>query len=227
MDHTSPGSSVHGDSLGKNTGVGCHALLQGIFLTQGSNPGLLHCRQILYHLSHQGSPRILGWVAYPFSRGTFWPGNWIRVSCITHGFFTSWATREAPEVAQSCTTLCDPMDYTVHGILQARILEWVASLLQGILPTQGLNQGLPHCRQILYQLSHQGSPRILEWVAYPFFSGSSWPRNRTGFSCILYQLSSQGSPISLSLPGTEPVTPEVGAQSPNHWTIRKVWWQIN
>jgi len=43
------------DSSGKNTGVGCHFLLQGIFPTQGSNPGLLHCRQILYHLSHQGS----------------------------------------------------------------------------------------------------------------------------------------------------------------------------
>ena len=43
------------DFLGKNTGVGCHFLLQGIFLTQGSNPGLLHCRQTLYHLSHQGS----------------------------------------------------------------------------------------------------------------------------------------------------------------------------
>ena len=51
-----PGSSVHGDSSGKNTGVGCHALLQGIFPTQGSNSGLPHCRQILYHLSPQGSP---------------------------------------------------------------------------------------------------------------------------------------------------------------------------
>ena len=45
------------DSLGKNTGVGIHFLLQGNFLTQGSNPGLLHCRQVLYCLSHQGSPR--------------------------------------------------------------------------------------------------------------------------------------------------------------------------
>ena len=54
-----PGSSVHGDSPGKNAGVGCHALLQGIFPTQGSNPGLPHCRQILYQLSHKGSPRIL------------------------------------------------------------------------------------------------------------------------------------------------------------------------
>ena len=94
------------------------------------------------------------------------------------------------KVAQSCPTLCDPMDYTVHGILQARILEWVAvpfsrgssqprssalqvdslpvelpgkpkntgvsrlSLLQQIFPTQESNQGLLHCRQILYQLNY-------------------------------------------------------------------------
>ena len=44
------------NSPGKNTGVGSHSLFQGIFLTQGSNPGLLHCRQILYHLSYQGRP---------------------------------------------------------------------------------------------------------------------------------------------------------------------------
>ena len=54
-DCNPPGSSVHGDSPGQNTGVGCHALLQGIFPTEGSNPGLLHCRQILYHLSYQRS----------------------------------------------------------------------------------------------------------------------------------------------------------------------------
>ena len=57
MDYSLPGSFVHGDSPVKNTGVGCQALLQGIFLTQGSNPHLLHCRQILYHLSHQGSSK--------------------------------------------------------------------------------------------------------------------------------------------------------------------------
>ena len=57
MDGSPPGSSVHGDSPGKNTGVGCQALLQGIFPTQGSNSGLPHCRRILYQLSHQGSPR--------------------------------------------------------------------------------------------------------------------------------------------------------------------------
>ena len=72
------------------------------------------------------------------------------------------------------------------------------SFLQGIFPTQGLNSGLQDCRQILYLLSHKGSPRILEWVAYPFPRGSSWPRNWTQVSCIVggfYQLSYQGSPI--------------------------------
>ena len=56
MDYSPPGSSVHGDSLGKNTGVGCQAFLQGILPTQGLNSGLPHCRQILYLLSHQESP---------------------------------------------------------------------------------------------------------------------------------------------------------------------------
>ena len=58
------------------------------------------------------------------------------------------------------------------------------SLLQGIFPIQGSNPGLLHCRWILSQVSHKGSPRILEWVAYPFFSGSSWSRNWTRVSCM-------------------------------------------
>ena len=124
------------------------------------------------------------------------------------------------KVAQSCLILCDPMDYTVHGILQARILEWIPfpfsrgssqprspalqvdslpaepqgkpkntgvgslPLLHRSFPTQELKWGLPHCRQILYQLSYKGSPRILEWVAYLFSSRSSQPRNQTRVSCI-------------------------------------------
>ena len=58
VDCSPPGSSVHGDSLGKNTGVGCHAVLQGTFLTQGLNPGLLHCRRNVYHLSLQGRNQV-------------------------------------------------------------------------------------------------------------------------------------------------------------------------
>ena len=75
MDCSLPGSSAHGDSPGQNTRVGCCVLLQGIVPMQGSNPGLPRCRQILYHLSHQGSPRILKWISYPFSRGTSQPRN--------------------------------------------------------------------------------------------------------------------------------------------------------
>ena len=56
MDCSPPSYSVHGDSAGQNTGVGSLSLLQRIFPTQESNPGLPHCRQILYQLSHQGSP---------------------------------------------------------------------------------------------------------------------------------------------------------------------------
>ena len=71
MDCNQPGSSVHGDSPGKKTGVDRRALLQGIFPTQQSNPSLPHFRLILYHLNHQGNLRILEWVAYPFPRGIF------------------------------------------------------------------------------------------------------------------------------------------------------------
>ena len=65
-------------------------------------------------------------------------------------------------VTRLCLTLCDTMDCSppgssVHGILQAKILEWVAI---PIFLTQGLNPKLPHCRPILYQLSHQGSPNL-------------------------------------------------------------------
>ena len=81
------------------------------------------------------------------------------------------------KVTPSCPTLCDPMDHTVHGILQARILDWVA---------------LPFS-----QLSHRGSPRMLEWVAYCFSRGIFLTQelNQGLLLCrqILYQLSYEGS----------------------------------
>ena len=71
---------------------------------------------------------------------------------------TSWQMKVKVNVTQSCLTLCDHMDYTAHGILQARILEWIAfPFFRGYFPTQGSNPGLPHCRRILYQLSYEGS----------------------------------------------------------------------
>ena len=108
---------------------------------------------------------------------------------------------------------CSLPGSSIHGISQTRVLEWVAiafsapalqadslpaepqgkpkntrvgslSLLQRIFPTQDSYQDLLHCRWVLYQLSHKGTPRTLEWVAYPFSSGSSQPRNQTGVFCI-------------------------------------------
>ena len=76
---------------GQNTGVCSLFLFQGIF----PNPGLPHCRQTLYQLSHKQSQRTLEWVAYPFSRGSSWPRNRTRVFRITGRFFTNWAIREA------------------------------------------------------------------------------------------------------------------------------------
>ena len=75
---------------GQNTGVGSLSLLQGIFPTQGWNPGLPRCRRILYQLSHKGNLRILDWVAYPFSCTSSQPTNWTSVCCIAGGFFTNW-----------------------------------------------------------------------------------------------------------------------------------------
>ena len=83
------------NSPGRNIGVGRFSLLQGTFPTQGSNPGLQHCRWNLYQLSHRGSPRIVEWVAYPFSRGSSWLRNQTGVSCFAGRFFTKWAIKEA------------------------------------------------------------------------------------------------------------------------------------
>ena len=134
MDYSLPGSSVHGDSAGKNTGVGCHALLQRIFPTQESILHLPHCRWILYHLSHQGSPRILEWVAYPFSSRSSQSRNEIGVFCIAGGFFTSWATREGngTPLQYSCLEKSHGwislVGYSPWGCKQLNTTEWLHSL---------------------------------------------------------------------------------------------------
>ena len=83
------------NSLGQNTGVGSHSLLQEILPTQGLNLGFLHYRQISYQLRHKESPRILEWVSYPFSREFSWPRNQTSVSYVAGGFFANWAIRGA------------------------------------------------------------------------------------------------------------------------------------
>ena len=129
------------NSPGQNTGVGSLSLLQGIFPTQGSNPGLPHCKQTIYQLSHKGSPSII--VAAAAAKllqscptlcvlidgslpGSSVPGilqartlEWVAISF--------YACTHAKSL-HSCPTLCDPMDSRapgcfVHSILPARILE--------------------------------------------------------------------------------------------------------
>ena len=122
---------------------------------------------------------------YPMSKAKEKPQQDSRRGEIT--FRIKFHTPQRYSESESCSVVSDSL--RPHGLYGP----WNApgqntgvgslSLLQGI-PTLESNPGLPRCRQIHYQLSHQGSSRILEWVAYPFSSGSSQPRNRNDVSCI-------------------------------------------
>ena len=145
--------------------VGWHHRLDGHEF--GWTPGVGDGQECLAWCSSWGckesdTTEWLNWTEKPWALAFSWP----------------YSVGKKVKVTQSCLTLCDPMDYTVHGILQARIQEWVAFLFSRESSQQGSNLGLPHCSWIHYQLSHKGNLRILEWVAYPFSSGCSWPRNQ-------------------------------------------------
>ena len=108
----------------------------------------------------------VGLLAESDHNGSFvlWWSEWKLLSCV-------WLF-VTPQTIQS-------MEFSRQNTGVGRL-----SLLQGIFPTQRSNPGFPHCRWILYQLSHKVSQSILEWVAYPFPRGSSWPRNQTRVPCI-------------------------------------------
>ena len=109
--------------------------------------------------------------------------------------FTKWSLGVCVKVAQLC--FCYPMDCSTWNSPGQNTGVGCLSLPQGFFPTQGSNPGLPPCRRILYCLSHQGSPRILQWVAYPFSRDLPDPGIKLGspaLQAILYQLSYQGSP---------------------------------
>ena len=152
------------NSLGQNTGVGSLSLLQGIFPTQGSNPGLPHCRQIFYQLNHKWSPRILEWITYPFSSRSSQPRNRTRVYCIAGGFFTNWVIREA---------FATP---------------WTIQSMEFSRPEYCNGKPFPSPRDLPNPEIEPRSPALqvnsLKWVAYPFSCGSSWLRNWTRVSCI-------------------------------------------
>ena len=151
---------------GWNTGVDSHSLLQGFFPTQGSNPGLLHCRQILYHLSHKGNPRILEWVACPFSSRFSRPRNWTRVSCFAGGFFTNWALKAGGETPYSASRTEVGAQRSWRGHSSACLAAWSALVLFAPWPSRGPPDflSLPECGvQIwrnLEQLSGVSDDRI-------------------------------------------------------------------
>ena len=101
-------------------------------------------------------------------------------------------------VAQSCLTLSNPMDYSppgspVHGILQGTILEWVAiRFSRGIFATQGSNLSPPHGRQILYQMTYQGSPPEMFWNV---LKEKSWALSNQNH-CLLFKLRPPENPTS-------------------------------
>ena len=96
---------------------GSLSLLQGIFPTQGSNPGLLHCRWILYHLSHKGSPRILEWVAYPFSSGSSETRNPTRVSCIAGDSLPTELTGNMCSLTGMFYNFCNHLYFLSHSVV--------------------------------------------------------------------------------------------------------------
>ena len=102
--------------------------------------------------------KILEWVAISFSRGSSWRRDWTWVSCITGRFFTIWATSESESHSVVPDSLQPHGLYSPWNSPDQNTEVGSLSLLQGIFPTQGLNPGVPYCRQILYQLSHKGSP---------------------------------------------------------------------
>ena len=167
--------------------MGSLSLLQGIFPIQGSNPhllSLLHWQAGSLPVVPPGKlhPSVL---PDPFSLGRIYTQASLMAQTVKNlpakqeTQVQSLGQEDPLEkgMATHFSILAgNPPGSSVHGIRQARILEGCHSLLQGIFPTQGLNPGLLHCRQILYFLSHQGSPRTLEWVAYPFCR-SSRPKN--------------------------------------------------
>ena len=147
------------------------SLLQQIFLTQESNRGLLHCKRILYQLSYQGSPRrakVKGKVAsdslqphslsMEFSRPEYWSGQPFP----SPGDLANPGIESRSPAVEADSLPAEPQGKprnTGGGSL---------SLLQRVFPTEESNQGLLHCKRILYQLSYQGSLPLNLSIVYFF-----------------------------------------------------------
>ena len=182
-----------------------------LILGLGRSPGEGNGNPLQY--SCQDNPMDRGaWraIVHRVAKGLTWQSHWTCTLVVQFYKFTKKSFNCTIVIGESyaiwkwkslsCVWLCDspwnsPGQNTGVGSL---------FVLPGIFLIQGLNLGLPHCRWILYQLSHQGSPRILEWVAYPFSSESPWPRNQMQGSPALQEDSFPtelpGKPDMLSTP---------------------------
>ena len=133
MDYSLPGSSVHEDSPGKNTGMGCHALLQGIFPTQGSNPGLPHCMADSLLSEPPGKSKNTGVCKLIPSPGELSrPKNQTGVSCIASWFFTKCAIREA-RLSGKLRCICSDNDAGIGSHVQNTGTEKAHGILCGSL----------------------------------------------------------------------------------------------
>ena len=159
MDCRLPGLPSPCYCPGKNIGVSCHSLLQGIFPTQGLNLHLLHYRQILYRATGKHfklwNSTLIAWKD--------------RV-----GSYRGEDTAAAAKSLQSCPTLCDPIDgsppgSTIPGILQARTLEWVVISFSNAwkwkVKGKSLSRDPMDCSSPASSVHEILQARILEWVA--------------------------------------------------------------
>ena len=127
MDCSPPGSSIHGDSPGKNTGVGCHVLLQGIFPTQGSNPSLLHCRWF-----------FTIWAIWKFQFTQSWKTLCDPTDCSMLGFpihhqlpkLTQTHVHRVSEAIQPSHPLSSPSPLAFNISQHQGLFQWVSSLHQ-------------------------------------------------------------------------------------------------
>ena len=151
------------NSPDKNIGVSDHSLYQGIFLTQGSNPGLLHCMKILYHLSHQRSPSIYLYLylylSVQFSHSVMSNSLWL------HGL---WPIR----------LLCS------WEFSRQEYWSGLPCPPPGDLPNPGIKPKSPALQVDSLPSEPPGKPRMLEWLAHLFCRVSSQPRNWTRVSCF-------------------------------------------
>ena len=211
MDYSPPGSSVHGNSPDKNAGVGCCALLQGIFTTPWLNPGLAHYKHILYHLSHRGSP----YVAVNWFEGVTWTfrrRQWHPTPVLLPGKSHGWRSLVGCSrwVAKSRTRLSD-FPFTFHFHALEKEMATRSSVLAWRIPGTGEPHGLPSTgsHRVGHDWSDLAAAAAAAWTfandhpGRPWNSALSWMFSWTFASqteSAMMTHSERKNPVSLPVP---------------------------